>query len=57
LAEIVNVEVLAPLTDVGLKDAFVRLGSPLAVKLTVDEKGPRGAIVTVYEVFEPRRTV
>jgi hypothetical protein len=57
LVEIVSVEVPEPLTDVGLKDALVRLGTPLAEKLTTDAKGPRAVIVTVYEVFEPRRTV
>ena len=57
LVETVNVEVPEPLTDVGLKDALVRLGTPVAEKLTLDEKGPRAVIVTVYEVFEPRRTV
>ena len=55
--EIESVEVPEPLTEVGLKDALVRLGTPPAEKLTEDEKGPRAVIVTVYDVLEPRRTV
>ena len=53
----VSVDVPDPVTDVGLNDVLVRFGTPVTVKLTEEEKGPRGAIVTVYEVFEPRRTV
>ena len=54
---IVRVELPAPPTDVGLKDALVRLGNPLTLKFTVAVNGPRAVAVSVYDVFEPRRTV
>jgi hypothetical protein len=53
----VSVELPPPLTDVGLNDALVRFGNPLKVKFTAAENGPSGVIVTVYDTFEPLRTV
>jgi len=53
----VNVEVPDPVTEVGLNDPLERFGSPPTLKVTVPANGPTGAIVTVYEVFDPRRTV
>ena len=52
-----NVEVPEPLTDVGLNEALVCLGTPLTLKLTLDENGPSGATETVNVVLEPRLTV
>jgi len=47
LADIVSVVLPEPTTDVGLNEALVRAGDPLALKLTVAVNGPRAVNVTV----------
>jgi len=42
---------------VGLKEALVRVGNPLKLKFTVPANGPKGVIVTLHVVCEPRFTV
>jgi len=48
--EIFRVEVPEPVTDAGLKDALVREGKPLTLKLTVPLNPLIAEIVTVVEV-------
>jgi hypothetical protein len=43
----VSVDVPDPVIDVGLNDVLVRFGTPVTVKLTEEENGPRAVIVTV----------
>ena len=43
----VRVEVPEPVTELGLKFALVRFGSPLTLKLTMPLKPPEGVIVTM----------
>ena len=52
-----NVVVPEPVTVVGVKLVVVRLGAPLAVKLTVPVKPFCGAMVTVYVAVPPREMV
>jgi hypothetical protein len=46
-----------PLTDVGVKDAEVRFGSPVTENVTAPVKPFDGVIVTVYDVDDLRLTV
>ena len=43
----VIVEFPEPVTEVGLKDALVRFGNPLTLRLTLEVNGPIGVTVTV----------
>jgi hypothetical protein len=52
LVDIVSVVFPEPATDGGLNEALVRAGSPLTLKLTMAENGPRAVTVTVYFAFE-----
>ena len=57
LVPTVSVDEPEVLMDAGLKLAVARLGSPLTLRLTVPENPGFAAMVTMYRVLEPRRTL
>jgi hypothetical protein len=57
VVDAVNVNVLVPAVDIGLKAAVTPAGKPLAVKATAPVNPPLGVTVMVVDAVPPRGTV